>query len=175
MSKDKLTLYEIEGQMLRLFDLLLTGEEEDLTLFEEQFPKVEIQLQEKMLSSRHMVKKWDGFVKDIDEEIKRLKEYKEQVENAKSRVMGRIRGILEKLEDGKFVDSSLGFGFRLQKNSQPKVDIQDLDKLEEYNPDLVRVTVERVGSRTKVLELYKSTGEIPDGVEITEGKHVRVI
>ena len=170
---DKLTLYKINKEMDELLDQLANGEvSED---FEERLAKVKVSFPEKMLAYRAMVHKWTGFGHMIDQEIDRLKAVKASYISARDRLMGQVKGTLEKLEDNKFVDGELGLGFRLQKNSSPKVEILDIDLLEEQHPDCVRVTIERVADKTKIRELYKETGEIPDGTEITEGKHVRVV
>lgn len=174
MSKNKMTLYDISNEMDSLFTMLVL-DEEDQREFDDRWGALEIQFSDKMLACNHVVRNWDGYVKALDEEIDRLRTIRDKYKGARKKVLGLVQGVISKLDDGRFTDKTYGVGFRLQKNSQPAVEIEDMEALAHQHPEFVITEVVVSADKKAIAKHFKETGEIPDGTDVKQGNHVRLV
>lgn len=154
-----LKLYEITNGFMKLLD---DKETEELT--EEEINQIGLQLAEALQNkSANIIAYYqdqDALLNAIDEQIKRLQDYKKITKNKIDRYKDYVKSNMERLGLDK-IQTELG---TLQIARSPiSVEVLDVDKVpDEYKNIKTEVTVDK----NKIKEVFKITGEIIDGVNI---------
>ena len=172
MSNNK-TLYELNAEMDELFSMIILDEEGEAE-FKERFAKLDMQLSDKLLACRHMLRTWDHQMTALREEEKQFATRRHSLQSAYKAVIGRVRATMESMETKKFLDPKTSLGFRLQ-NNPPKLEIHDQDKVEGALPQYFTIEMVTKVDKKGLLAHIKETGEVPDGCEVVQDRSVRTI
>jgi hypothetical protein len=158
-------LYEISTEILRHYAEMDNGgvDEEILASIE----NLQMDFTQKVQDCAHVVKNLEAQAKVVREEAQNLAKRAGAMENRAKWLKEYVRKEMHKLDKPK-VRTRL-FTVSIQKNSQPSVDSQDLNKVpDEY------VRIERSLDKRAIIDHLKETGETVKGCTVTHGEHLRI-
>ena len=163
-----LKLYEITNGFMKLLD---EKETEDLT--EEEKNKIGMELTEALQTKSTNIigyyQEQNTILNSIDEQIKRLQEYKKITKNKIDRYKEYVKSNMEVLGIDK-IQNELG---TLQIAKSPiSVEILDPELIPpEYKEEVIEVKI----LKDKIKNNFKATGEVIDGVKIiTDNTNLRI-
>lgn len=159
-------LYELTGEYIRLMQMLEDAFVEDEAEIAAAMEAVTGDIEDKADAYARMMKNLLGDVDRLEQEEKRLKARRMALENRVDRLETAIQNAME-LTGTKKLKTSIG-NWSIQKNplSVSEVDVEKVPArfLIEQPPKV---------DRRAILEEFKQTGELFDGVTITQGESVR--
>lgn len=159
-------LYELTGEYIQLMQMLEDASAEDEAEIAAAMEAVAGDIEEKADAYARMMKNLLGDIDALEQEEKRLKTRRMALENRVDRLKAAIQNAME-LTGTKKLKTSIG-NWSIQKNplSVSEVDVEKVPArfLIEQPPKV---------DRRAILEEFKQTGEILDGVTITQGESVR--
>ena len=165
-----MNLYEIRQEIIDLINPTDPETNEILDLeadaVTDRIKTLDMNLDMKAQNSIAYIKNLRSYEKALDTEIKRLQAIKKSTNNKWRGLAGFVQEVIE------IADRHLNLGIhkaRLQKNSQLTVIIMD----ENLVPDRF-VKFKKEVKKGEIGAWHKETGEIIAGVEIVEGKHLRL-
>ena len=161
-------LYQITDGFMKLLDEKQTEEmtQEEISKIGEE---LSIALQNKSTNIIAYYQEQNSLLTAIDEQIKRLQEYKKitknKIDNYKDYVKNNMNILgIEKIQTE--------LGTISVANSPVSVEIIDVDKIpDEYKKIVTEVTIDK----NKIKDNFKATGEIVEGVKIvTDNTYLRI-
>lgn len=159
-------LYELTGEYIQLMQMLEDAFVEDEAEIAAAMEAVAGDIEDKADAYARMMKNLLGDVDRLEQEEKRLKARRMALENRVDRLKTAIQNAME-LTGTKKLKTSIG-NWSIQKNplSVSEVDVEKVPArfLIEQPPKV---------DRRAILEEFKQTGELFDGVTITQGESVR--
>lgn len=159
-------LYELTGEYIQLMQMLEDASAEDEAEIAAAMEAVAGDIEEKADAYARIMKNLLGDIDALDVEEKRLKTRRMALENRVDRLKQAIQNAME-LTGTKKLKTSIG-SWSIQKNplSVSEVDVEKVPArfLIEQPPKV---------DRRAILEEFKQTGELFDGVTITQGESVR--
>lgn len=159
-------LYELTGEYIRLMQMLEDAFVEDEAEIAAAMEAVTGDIEDKADAYARMMKNLLGDVDRLEQEEKRLKARRMALENCVDRLKTAIQNAME-LTGTKKLKTSIG-NWSIQKNplSVSEVDVEKVPArfLIEQPPKV---------DRRAILEEFKQTGELFDGVTITQSESVR--
>lgn len=163
-----LSLYNITNQFVELMNKAQDGE-----LTEEEYNKLgeelALELQNKSSGIIGYVQNEEALINAIDEQIKRLQEFKKSKQNNIDKFKEYVKQNMDKLEITK-IETELGV-LSIAKNPI-SVEIIDIDKVPKQ---FIKESVQIKPDKTAIGNYFKETGEIPSGVKInTENTSLRI-
>ena len=163
-----LKLYEITNGFMKLHD---DKETEELT--EEEINKIGTELAEALQNkSTNIIAYYqdqNALLTAIDEQIKRLQDYKKITKNKIDRYKNYVKSNMEILGIDK-IQTELG---TIQIAKSPiSVEVIDIDKVpDEY----INTKIEKTVDKAKIKDNFKATGEIIEGINIiTDSTNLRI-
>ena len=163
-----LKLYEITNGFMKLLD---DKETEELT--EEEINKIGTELAEALQNkSTNIIAYYqdqNALLTAIDEQIKRLQDYKKITKNKIDRYKNYVKSNMEILGIDK-IQTELG---TIQIAKSPiSVEVIDIDKVpDEY----INTKIEKTVDKAKIKDNFKATGEIIEGINIiTDSTNLRI-
>lgn len=159
-------LYELTGEYIQLMQMLEDASVEDEAEIAAAMEAVAGDIEDKADAYARMMKNLLGDIDALDVEEKRLKARRTALENRVDRLKSAIQNAME-LTGAKKLKTSIG-NWSIQKNplSVSSVDVEKVPArfLIEQPPKV---------DRRAILEEFKQTGELFDGVTITQSESVR--
>lgn len=164
----KMKLYEINLEIENLFELLEDkNNNENSTALAKQIDDLKIQRQVKIQNICLLFKNLSAFQNAVAEEIKNLQQKKKQIENKIEFIKHYLKTNL--LEGEKVNGENFSISWRKSESIEISPFIDDKKFAEQY-PELVSIKIEI--QKSKVKELIKSTGLIPEGIDFVEKQNI---
>jgi CxxC motif-containing protein len=162
------SLYEINQEVESLIELNVDPETGVLTPeIEEKLDALEIQREQKIVSTGLYIKNLQAFLNQIKEEKKRLTEMQKSAENRITRIKEYLQNNLE--PDEKITTAQVNINWR--KSASVEVDPAiDIEQIEVAYPELVRIKKEL--NKTAAKNLLKSGDIGIAGIKIVEKKNI---
>lgn len=163
-------LYEVASEMRMILDDVFSGVAEEN--WEERFDALELALEKKCLSIRHVIREMEGASAVLKSECQRLTDRKRVMDNAVKRLKEYTIGQLDAAgRDEVKVD---GIGMKICK-TPPKVFIDDVDLIRRTNWRLVKrdVTYTPIADEIKKWAA-EHNGNAPEGARIESGRRLRI-
>lgn len=159
-------LYELTGEYIQLMQMLEDASAEDEAEIAAAMEAVAGDIEDKADAYARMMKNLQGDIDTLDQEEKRLKNRRTALENRVDRLKTAIQNAME-LTGAKKLKTSIG-NWSIQKNPL-SVSAVDVEKV----PARFLIEQPPKVDRRAILEEFKQTGELFDGVTITQGESVR--
>lgn len=159
-------LYELTGEYIQLMQMLEDASAEDEAEIVAAMEAVTGDIEEKADAYARIMKNLLGDIDALDVEEKRLKARRTALENRVDRLKTAIQNSME-LIGAKKLKTSIG-NWSIQKNPL-SVSAVDIEKI----PARFLIEQPPKVDRRAILEEFKQTGELLDGVTITQGESVR--
>ena len=166
--ENELKLYQITNGFMQLADEMENGE-----LTEEEEKEIQEALQNELAKKSANIIAYalnkTSLIDAIDEQIKRLQDYKKTEENKLNRYKEYVKENMQALNITK-IETPVG---KIQVAKSPiSIDIIDENKIpQEYKTEVTTIKIDK----NKIKENFKETGEIIDGVKInTENYNLRI-
>lgn len=159
-------LYELTGEYIQLMQMLEDASAEDEAEIAAAMEAVAGDIEEKADAYARIMKNLLGDVDAIEQEEKRLYSRKVALKNHIDRLKMAIQNAME-LTGTKKLKTSIG-SWNIQKNPL-SVSAVDVEKV----PARFLIEQPPKVDRRAILEEFKQTGELLDGVTITQGESVR--
>jgi hypothetical protein len=159
----KMKLYEINNQLENIIENNVSETGEISTEIEKQIETLELQRKDKIQALALLYKDFNYFSDSIANEIKSLQQKKKTIENK----INFIKAYLERnlAEGEKFNETNFTITWR--KSTSIEVDpFINEKKFAEQFPDLVTIKIEL--QKSKIKDMIKTTGVIPDGITYVE-------
>lgn len=116
-----------------------------------------------------VIKNLAGEEAAISTELERLKAMLDRRKRNKESLLAGLKFGMEALGFQKVTDGV--HTAKIVNNSRPSIDITDKDAVPaKFKTESIDIKVDR----NAILQQVKETGEIPDGVEVRQGNHVRI-
>lgn len=168
-------LYEINLELEKLFDLYSDDEvnsENNNSSYEtnqlaRQIDELKIQRQVKIQNIALLYKNLSAFQTAVAEEIKNLQQKKKQIENKIEFIKNYLRN---NLFEGEKIN---GENFSISWRKSDCIEVSpflDEKKFAEQYPELVSLKIEI--QKSKIKELIKTTGLIPEGIDFVEKQNI---
>jgi seryl-tRNA synthetase len=162
-----LKLYEISSELISVHDAVETGEPSNEELIK-RLDELSLNFETKVESICKFIRNLDAEEKALESEINRLKAKRDQ----RSKLIGKLRTYMASNMEAVGVDKVKGQLFTVSSyDSKPAVNVLNLSDVPN---DFIIVCVESQVDKAAVLEHFKTTGEIPKGIDITQGKTLRI-
>lgn len=159
-------LYELTGEYIQLMQMLEDASAEDEAEIMAAMEAVTDDIEDKADAYARIMKNLLADVDALDVEEKRLKARRTALENRVDRLKSAIQNAME-LTGAKKLKTSIG-NWSIQKNPL-SVSAVDVEKV----PARFLIEQPPKVDRRAILEEFKQTGELFDGVTITQGESVR--
>lgn len=159
-------LYELTGEYIQLMQMLEDASAEDEAEIMAAMEAVTDDIEDKADAYARIMKNLLADVDALDVEEKRLKARRTALENRVDRLKSAIQNAME-LTGTKKLKTSIG-NWSIQKNPL-SVSAVDVEKV----PARFLIEQPPKVDRRAILEEFKQTGELFDGVTITQGESVR--
>ena len=159
-------LYELTGEYIQLMQMLEDASAEDEAEIMAAMEAVTDDIEDKADAYARIMKNLLADVDALDVEEKRLKARRTALENRVDRLKTAIQNAME-LTGTKKLKTSIG-NWSIQKNPL-SVSAVDVEKV----PARFLIEQPPKVDRRAILEEFKQTGELFDGVTITQGESVR--
>jgi phage host-nuclease inhibitor protein Gam len=175
MSEPVLKLYEISAEYDRVAEAIIENGGELTPELEAELEKIEGAFEEKAervaLYIRNLLATADTYTR----EALRIAQKSKSLQNTADSLKAYLKRNMEKLELTK-VEGKLAT-VAIQKNSQPSVaGVTDAMLLQMQHhqvfQDFVKIT--RSADKGAIARFAAAGGELPEGVEVTRGSHVRI-
>ena len=170
-NRPEATLWEIKESIAQI---LYAPSEEPGEMSEEEFNeldaelgKLKIQFDEKVDACIKAIKNRKAESKMIAGEIKKLRQMKQASDNNTERLTNYVMNMMDSL---KIAQAGTGL-FKASIRDSPMT-VEELD-IHEVPEDFVAVELKL--KKREVIDHIKETGEIPPGVDIVYGRHLRII
>ena len=170
--KNNLTLYEIQGDLLDLLEMINNGEayNDDGSLnevFEEQLQLTKKEFDNKAVSYGYVIKSLEDKEELFDKEIKRLQSAKKYYQNSKERVKQAITEAMIKFG----IEKVEGERLTLSLRKSTSVDIVNIDELPD---EFKRTKIEILPDKVKIKNAITKDGEKVQGAELVERKNLQI-
>ena len=159
-------LYELTGEYIQLMQMLEDASADDEAEIMAAMEAVAGDIEDKADAYARIMKNLLGDVDALEQEEKRLKNRRTALENRVDRLKTAIQNAME-LTGAKKLKTSIG-NWSIQKNPL-SVSAVDVEKV----PARFLIEQPPKVDRRAILEEFKQTGELFDGVTITQGESVR--
>lgn len=159
-------LYELTGEYIQLMQMLEDASAEDEAEIMAAMEAVTDDIEDKADAYARIMKNLLGDIDALDVEEKRLKARRTALENRVDRLKSAIQNAME-LTGAKKLKTSIG-NWSIQKNPL-SVSAVDVEKV----PARFLIEQPPKVDRRAILEEFKQTGELFDGVTITQSESVR--
>lgn len=159
-------LYELTGEYIQLMQMLEDASVEDEAEIAAAMEAVAGDIEDKADAYARMMKNLLGDIDALEQEEKRLYDRRTALKNRVDRLKTAIQNAME-LTGVKKLKTSIG-NWSIQKNP-PSVFAVDVEKV----PARFLIEQPPKVDRRAILEEFKQTGELLDGVTITQGESVR--
>ena len=170
-NRPEATLWEIKESIAQI---LYAPSEEPGEMSEEEFNeldaelgKLKIQFDEKVDACIKAIKNRKAESKMIAGEIKKLRQMKQASDNNTERIINYMMAMMTSLE---LTEAGTGLFKASIRNSPMTVEELDIHEVPENF-----VAVELKLKKREVIDHIKKTGEIPPGVDMVYGRHLRMI
>lgn len=168
-------LYEINLELEKLFDLYSDDEvnsENNNSSYgknqlDRQIDELKIQRQVKIQNIALLYKNLSAFQTAVADEIKNLQQKKKQIENKIEFIKNYLRN---NLFEGEKIN---GENFSISWRKSDSIEVSpflDEKKFAEQYPELVSLKIEI--QKSKIKELIKTTGLIPEGIDFVEKQNI---
>ena len=134
---------------------------------EAELGKLNLQFDEKVVACVKAIKNRKAESKMIAGEIKKLRQMKQASDNNTERLTSYVMSMMTSLE---LTDAGTGLFKASIRNSPMTVEELDIHEVPENF-----VAVELKLKKREIIDHIKETGEIPPGVDIVYGRHLRMI
>lgn len=159
-------LYELTGEYIQLMQMLEDASAEDEAEIVAAMEAVTGDIEDKADAYARIMKNLQGDIDAIEQEEKRLYDRRTALKNRVDRLKTAIQNAME-LTGTKKLKTSIG-NWSIQKNPL-SVSAVDVEKV----PARFLIEQPPKVDRRAILEEFKQTGELLDGVTITQGESVR--
>ena len=165
---NNLSLYNITNQFVELMNKAQEGE-----LTEEEYNKLgeqlALELQNKSSGIIGYAQNEEALINAIDEQIKRLQEYKKRKQNNIDNFKKYVKENMERL-DIKKIETELGtLSIAINPASVEIINEDEIPK--EFKQEVITTKIDK----TAIKNYFKETGEIPAGIRInTENTSLRI-
>lgn len=159
-------LYELTGEYIQLMQMLEDASVEDEAEIAAAMEAVAGDIEDKADAYARMMKNLLGDIDALEQEEKRLYDRRTALKNRVDRLKTAIQNAME-LTGTKKLRTSIG-NWSIQKNPL-SVSAVDVEKV----PARFLIEQPPKVDRRAILEEFKQTGEVFDGVTITQGESVR--
>ena len=159
-------LYELTGEYIQLMQMLEDASVEDESEIVAAMEAVAGDIEDKADAYARMMKNLLGDIDALEQEEKRLYDRRTALKNRVDRLKAAIQNAME-LTGTKKLKTSIG-NWSIQKNPL-SVSAVDVEKI----PARFLIEQPPKVDRRAILEEFKQTGELFDGVTITQGESVR--
>lgn len=161
-------LYEINLEIENLFELIEEDDtDENPGALAKQIDELKLRRQEKIQNICLLYKNLNAFQNAVADEIKNLQQKKKQLEN-------KIEFIKNYLKNNLFEGEKInGENYSISWRKSESIEVSPLideKKFAEQYPELVSIKIEI--QKSKVKELIKSTGLIPEGIDLVEKQNI---
>lgn len=154
-----LSLYNITNKFVELMNKAQEGE-----LTEEEYnelgEELALELQNKSSGIIGYTQNKESLIKAIDEQIKRLQEFKKSEQNNLDKFKNYVKENMERL-DIKKIETELGV--LLIANNPASVEIINEDEIPK---EFIQEVITKKPDKTAIKNYFKETGEIPKGTNI---------
>lgn len=161
-----MNLYELTGEYIALMRMLEDASADDESEIVAAIEAATGDIEDKADAYARIVKNLQGDIDALEQEEKRLKARRTVLENRVDRLKMAIQNTME-LTGLRKLKTSIG-SWSVQKNP-PSATVIDLEKV----PARFLIEQPPKVDRRAILEEFKQTGELFDGVTITQGESVR--
>jgi hypothetical protein len=135
---------------------------------------LQIAFESKAIGCVCVIKNLTGEIAQIDAELKRLTELKQSRQNNVDRLKAYLLANMRTAEIRK-IESGV-HRVRVQKNSQLSVTILDPDRVSPRFKEVVEEVIKEVViDRKAIADAVKETGEIPEGCDVVQNEHLRIL
>jgi hypothetical protein len=144
------------------------------TVNTDELDALAIQFEDKAIGCVCVIKNLNAEIATIDAELKRLTELKQSRQNNVDRLKAYLlanmqNAAIRKIESGVH-------RVRVQKNSQLSVTILDQDRISpRFKHIIEEIIKEVVIDRKAIADAVKETGEIPEGCNVVQNEHLRIL
>lgn len=160
------SLYDLTGEWQRFQSCLEMYDDEEINDVYAQIDQLEVSIEEKVGNITRMIRNLTAEGDALRDEEKRLAKRREVCENSVERLKGYLFDNMKAMKVNKF---KTGIGTWSIQANPLSVTVLDADKVpEKYHikqPDKI--------DRAAIREDHLETGEIVDGVDITQGESLR--
>lgn len=163
------TLFAIEEQLLPLMDALETP---DAELDDDQralLASLETMLEQRVETYCHVIELHQQLQQTREAAYRRLRDKAQAHANVVERLKERLKQHM--LLTGRERIETAEYSVRIQRNSRPSINVLDAGMVA---PEFHRIKVIDDIDKDRILEELKSTGEVPEGVEVVHGSHLRI-
>ena len=158
-----MTLYEISGEMLRLADI----EDKELDV-ERELMEMGTLFADKARNIVHLIKNLEGEGNAINDEVRRLQDKSRAIDNRVSQIKAYLCS--EMIRTGQDSIKAGIFKIRLQNSPQSLI-VKDVDVIpQEFKEEIHDWKVDKMG----ILRHLRETGEVIDGTDVIQKKHIRI-
>lgn len=159
-------LYELTQEFTDLYHRL-DDEEIDENVLNAELEVVAQQITSKTEEIGKLVKIWEAEAKKFEDETRRMQIRKKSLENKIERIKEYVKHHMEVIGTSK-IEGEL-FKFAIQKNSRPKIETMDIDKLPNQY-----IIIEKRPDNDLLYQDWKMGKQLPAGVNAVVGTHLRI-
>ena len=159
-------LYKIRQEL----EDVLVYDEEGQTFDSDRFESLKIEFEDKLEGCAAVMKNLRAESEAVGAEINRLQKRKSAIDNNLTQLKNYVKFELDKLNIKKIIAGI--HKFRIQRNSQPTVEVLDVALVpEEFKERVIEVNPKK----SDMAKHFKDTGEELPGTFITQNTHLRVV
>ena len=169
-NRPEATLWEIKESIAQILyapaDELDEISEESFAELEAELGKLNIQFDEKVVACIKAIKNRKAESKMIAGEIKKLRQMKQASDNNTERLVNYVMNMMDSL---KLTESGTGL-FKASIRNSP-LTVEEID-IHDVPDEFVEVVLKL--KKREAIDHIKKTGEIPQGVDMVQGRHLRI-